>query len=321
MNPNWEICQWIDYCSGPEVEGVEQDTPFVSRWKVILDTAAGTITYGQNFNDLDDAPTSLFPVPLEKAVAISLSFDQNSEPVFAVGFSDSHIEIRRNVLGVPTTYSFAGVTPRLMFNGILLSQTDPSNTDVICYYVNSSQIKARYQRDNFGVEYNATNFPFSVLSIKKVDTKEYREILYVKRSINDVFTQNYAIRSPIYPLPPISEEDSSSLGSTISGGRYLDIIVVGGTYLDESNLGSVISAGQYLNIIVEVSESDDAGLDSIITDGNYELVIIQGGSYAESGSLGSLIQDGEYVLVVIDGGSYSEDSSLGSVIASGSYYT
>jgi len=321
MNPNWEICQWIDYCSGPEVEGVEQDTPFVTRWEVKLDTRVGNVSYGKDSNELDPAPLSLFPVALELAVAISLSFDQNSEPVFAIGFSDGHIEVRRNVLGVPTTYSFTGVTPRLLYNGILLSQTDPSNTDVICYYVNGGQIKARYQRDNFGVEYNATNFPFPVLSIKKVDTKEYREILYVKRRINDVFTQNYAIRSPVYPLAPISEEDAGSLGSVINSGRYLDIIVVGGTYLDESNLGSVISAGQYLNIIVEVSESDDAGLDSIIMDGNYELVIIQGGGYAESGSLGSLIQDGEYVLVIIGGGSYSEDSSLGSVIASGSYYT
>lgn len=321
MNPNWTICQWIDYCSGPFVEGVEQDEPYSTRWTINLDTSLGTIVYGIYGEELAVAPSGLFPTPLFGAVAVSLSFDQNAEPVFAVGFSDGHSEIRRNAIGVPTTYSFTGETPRLLFNGILLSQTDPSNTDVVCYYVNAGQIKSRYQRDNFGVEYNSTNFPFSVVSIKKVDAKEYRETLYVKMGIDDAELENYAIRSPVYPRPPISEEDSSSIGSIINSGRYLDIIVAGGSYSDEPSLGSMISAGQYLNIIVGVAESDSSSIGSVITDGNYELVIIQGGNYAESGSLGSLIQDGEYVLVVIDGGSYSDASSLGSAITSGSYYT
>lgn len=320
MNPNWEICQWIDYCSGPEEEGISQDAPYATRWGAVLNRDDGIITYGIVGQGTQEAPAALFPSALDGAVSVSLSFDQAADPVFAVGFNDGRIEVRREVLGVPTTYTFTGVTPRLLFNGILL-EVHSLDSDVVCYYVKDGTIKSRYQRDNFGVEYTASNFPFEVLSIKKTDTKEYREIIYLKRSVSSFFSENWAMRSPIYPLPPISASDEGTLESIIQSGRYLDIIVDGGSYADESELASEIWAGRYLDIIVSTSAADSATLDSGITEGEYVLVIINGGSYSDSSALSSAINSGAYTLVVISGGSYAESATLSSAITGGSYYT
>lgn len=319
-NPNWTICQWIDYCSGPEEEGETQDTPYATRWGCWLDRDNGTVEYARVGDERQAAPGALFPDPLTSAVAISISFDQDAEPVFAIGFADEHIEIRRFVVGVPTTYTFDGITPRLLFNGILL-EANSVNSDVVCYYVRNGTIYSRFQRDNFGVEYAATNYPFTVVSIKKVDTRQYRELLYVKRLVNGFFTQNYAIRSPVYPLPPISAEDAGTLESVLVDGRYLDIIVEGGTYSEEVGLNAALTEGVYLDIIVLVSEADAATLDSVIVDGDYVLVVIDGGSYADASTLNAILVSGSYELVVISGGSYADGSTLSSEITGGSYYT
>ena len=317
MNPNWAICQWIDYCYGPQVEGATQDAQYFTRWGVWLDTTAGTVEYAIDGQTRLPAPASLFPTKLLGAIAISLSFDQNALPVFAIGFDDNRVEIRRNVASVPTTYIFDGKTPRLFFNGVLLPVNDPM-TDVMCYYVRAGTIYSRYQRDNFGVEYVATNFPLTVTEIKKIDTKDYREILFVKRDDEDI-PQNYALKSVVYPLPPISEDENGEANSYISGGRYLDIIVQAGTYSDDSSVFSIIPEGQYLNVIVLTSASDSGQIGSIIPDGEYRLVIINGGSSSDAGSVFSQMIDGDYVLVIINGGSYNEPAQINSQIAAGAY--
>lgn len=316
---NWTICQWIDYVFGPEVEGETQETSYATRWGVWLNVSQGTVEYGISGQPRQPAPTDLFPVDLVGANAISLAFDQDAEPVFAIGFEDNHIEIRRIVVGVPTTYTFTGKTPRLFFNGILLPQNSP-DTDIVCYYVLSNVITSRYQRDNFGVAYQATNFPFPVEAIKKVDSKSYRELMFVQRLVNPFASANYELRSPPYPLPPVPSFDSSSIGSTPTEGRYLDVIVEGGSYLEDSELGSEIESGSYMDTIVDATgeDDDDASLGSSVF-GEYTLVIINGGTSEDDTSIASALTEGEYVLIVIQGGDYQDPSELSSQITSGSY--
>jgi hypothetical protein len=151
---------------GPETQGIVQATPFVRRWEV--KSYLSSVAYGPAGGGLIEAPADLF-VGVIKAdiLGASLAFDALSLPVFAIEASPGNIEVRRYVAGVATTSSFAGTKPRLFADGIL--QTDVSLRDVVCFYQSAGSIKARFERDNFGIEYDIIYLPVLPNRITKVD--------------------------------------------------------------------------------------------------------------------------------------------------------
>jgi len=150
------ICDTYAYCWGPENEGdapVSEPGIYPFRWKASLEN--GVVFYGRSSGYLSRASTVLFPeTSISGALSVSISFDGNGLPYFAVAFDDGHIEVRRYTntdKSTASTVSFTGNDPQLFFVGLL--QEDSSYWDVVCYYTKTGVLYERIQRDDFGIEH------------------------------------------------------------------------------------------------------------------------------------------------------------------------
>ena len=150
------ICDTYAYCWGPENEGdapVSEPGIYPFRWKASLEN--GVVFYGRSSGYLSRASAVLFPeTSLSGALSVSISFDGNGLPYFAVAFDDGHIEVRRYTntdKSTASTVSFTGNDPQLFFVGLL--QEDSSYWDVVCYYTKTGVLYERIQRDDFGIEH------------------------------------------------------------------------------------------------------------------------------------------------------------------------
>lgn len=149
-----KFCDLYCYCDGPTDDGVTPDWQwerYLTRWIAVFE--AGEMFYGKVGDVLIPAPAELFPdTPFEGVIKISMSFDMNARPCFCMEYESGLIEIRRFEAGSYRKYSFNGKSPVLIQNGIL--QYDLDLRDVVCYYIDGTTLKARFQRDNFATDYD-----------------------------------------------------------------------------------------------------------------------------------------------------------------------
>jgi hypothetical protein len=315
---NWTICPNNDYCDGPEIEGSVQANRYTTRWQAVYDPDTGIIQYGRTDGTLVNADSALFPVPLTltKEDQISLSFDANARASYAIQASASTIEIRRFVAGVPTTHTFTGISPRLLYNGIL--QRDNSLVDLVCFYINAGAICGRFQRDNFGVEYVFYTPPTSIAPtrISKTD----RDISYQELFYHAGEETYYALRSSVYPPFPIYVSEPLGLSIVAAGGDYFSVVIDGGAYTENTTLSIGPAGGSYnSNTITVPLVSEQTTLQIYPNGGEYTQITVSGGTYAESASLQIAPGDGNYVETSVNGGTYTENTTLTIGPAGGTY--
>lgn len=305
---NWTICPNYDYSDGPITEGITQPTIYTTRWAAQYFPDSGTIKYGKKNGTLVNASALLFPIPLNLSEddQISISFDANARASFAFQAGNSTIEIRRFEAGTPTTYSFSGTTPRLFYDGIL--QRNNTEVDLICFYLNGGAICARFQRDNFAVEYVIYTPPTvdSPARITKTDKQTYYQILY----FTDADGKKFAIRSEVYqPFPEYYSDPALSLVVPLSGD-YSSAIVIIGPYSDQAiNLVVPLSGAYNSNTIASGPYTDNAVNNIVPLSGAYNLITIQSGPYFDAAATSIIPLSGSYNDVSINGGTYSDSAN------------
>ena len=320
--PPWFTCPFLDWSDGPEFEGVPQIPVFTFRWQAFLNLHSGLMFYRRAGQPLTQAPAGLFPAPLPVATTtdITLSFDSNARPVFAhADTAAGMVNIARFVAGVPTFNSFAGSSPKLIFDGQM--QRDNTLTDVVIYYLRAGIVRARFQRDNFGIEYTIANVTGTYGAITRL-TKTDRNIPSGNPSPvgNPIFQYLFAQCGPLieieliagpYPVWPLSVSDNGSLRAGVPGGLYSPVIVPGGSYAEDGTLTVKAPSGTYaLVVVVAPGASDDGSLTVSPPAGSYALVVVAGGTFTDDGTLTVGTPGGSYALVIIPGGTYTDDGSL-----------
>lgn len=310
---NWTICPYADFCDGPEVEGEVQDSIYETRWFVNAESAP--VQYGVDGVSSNDVPDDLFVGVDQSAIfAASIAFDSNALPTFAIQTESGTIEIRRYVAGAPTTYSFSGDFPRMLYDGIL--QRDASSLDIVCFYVRSGTVWMRFQRDNFGIEYSFVSATPEAYRVTKTDKQWPYQILY----FTDTSGKYLAARSEAYPPFPIVVEDLGTSSADPAGGEYLLGIVDAGVYNDAGSTMALPSGGEYESSTVTIGPYTDAGTASAqASGGEYSVVVVMGGNYADSALNASQPESGSYDLISTNGGTYTESATTSASPSGGEY--
>lgn len=324
--PPWWVCPFIDFTDGPFIEGMpDQDPVYEYRWKVFMNLLTRRVTYGRVGTTLANAPTDLIPASTLPAgsTEITLGFDAVARPVF--GWENAgRVYLAWYSAGVPTFIDFAGITPRLFFDGML--QRDNTLTDVVCYYIRAGVLQARFYRDNFAVEYtiadvSGTFGALTRLTVIGRESTNYRDTLrMVLFAWGTPNTVEIELRSAAYPPFPVIESDFASFGISAPSGVYEEGIVDGGSYSDAASLGIAAPSGSYDAVIIDGGTYSDSGSFGITApSGSYNAVIISGGTYQDSASFGIASPSGTYTLVVVAGGSYADSASFGISAPTGTY--
>jgi len=145
----------FDYCDGPEVEAEPGTVRWTTRW------CAWVASDGVRYGRVDAGGTrtegggelcALFD-PGAAPTHLSFCFDQDGRLVAAIQHDATTVQVIKYVSGSPTTFEFAGLTPIVFYNGVLLHDTPIC--DVVCLYLKAAgdTIYARIQRNDFDTEY------------------------------------------------------------------------------------------------------------------------------------------------------------------------
>lgn len=325
--PPWWTCPFMDFCDGPEIEGIpDLDPVYTFRWQVFLNLRSFLVFYRRAGEPYQQAPLALFPAPLPPTASnITLSFDANARPYF--GYDDSaagRVYLAFTVAGVPTFVDFDGACPRLFFNGQL--QRDNTQTDVVCYYIRAGILRARFQRETFGVEYtiadvSATFGPLTRLTKTDRASTNFRAALHqVIFAWGTPATVEIELRSLAYPPFPVGMADHFSADILPPSGSYASGIVNGGTYADHFAAAVLAPSGAYTGVIVDGgSYSDSFAAQLVPPSGTYTQVVIDGGSHADSFAATGVPPSGTYTEVSVAGGSYADNFAAQILPPSGSY--
>lgn len=313
----------LDFCDGPEIEsqpleyGYER---YSDRWKAQND--AGVFSYAKVGEEWSPAPAGLFPATVSGAEGVSISFDANARPCFAFGIGGT-VELRRFVAGVPTTYSWAGTSPKLFFDGLL--QIDVSLRDVVCFYLSEGRICVRMQRDNFAVEHVLAEVE-GVAELVKVDRGSGADQNRLFLSVLTQAGEKLLLRSGPYPPWPISVKTRYRLllSATPAGGAYWPVVLVLDTVRDSLGLAATPAGGEYWAIRITVPTVREAlGLAAAPapTGNRYWQIRQDAGTYHESLGLAAApaATGNRYWLVRVDAGTYRETVSLSATPAGGTY--
>lgn len=317
----WLVCDWLVHCYGPTDEGVPMVNnydQYATRWRAKLED--GIIYYGKVGEQWRQIGTDLYPDVLDDAIGLGFAFDANARPVFATQIG-ADIEIRRYVAGVPTTYTFSGIGPRLFFNGVI--QPDNSLWDVVCYYADSGDLKERFQRDNFNVAYtlysNASNY---LIRVKHIDVG----IDGLTGRVCIAASGNNAIRmmfvSGVYGAWPIYSSDTATVTVSISGaGEYVQQILDCGEVDSVYATASIYGTGDYQPQIYTDAESDSAFASaSIYGSGQYQLQVVSESEAEYVSAVAEIYGTGNYSIQIISGGTYSESlTATAAIYGSGIY--
>ena len=318
----WNLCAHMAWCDGPEVEAIPLVTEYERygvRWRAVC--SSGKFFYARSGQPLGAAPVELFPEAedLTGCSEVSLCFDANARPCFATVVAGT-IQIRRFVAGTPTTYAFAGSSPRLFFNGLL--QPDNTIRDVVCLYLRGRQLRLRVQRDNFATEYTIAN-PTQPSGAYHLARLGHTDAVGSTQCLGAVTTAGtpLLLRSGLYPLWPVVEVDSGTATVTIGDDGACTEIVLTRSESDVLGTASVTlnADGACEEMILTLSESDVLGTASVTlgADGACEEMIVDGGTYPEPvGAAITLGADGACEETIVDGGTYPEP--VGAAIALGS---
>ena len=313
----------LDFCDGPELEALTpeyEDGRYSTRWKAQNDS--GVFSYAKVGDEWRPAPVALFPATVAGAVGVSISFDANARPCFAFEVGGT-VELRRFVANTPITYTWAGTSPKLFFDGLL--QPDIDLRDVACFYLSAGRVCARMQRDNFGVEYVLGELA-GATELVKADrgTGADQNRLFLSALTRD--GERLLLRSGPYPFWPVSvrTHERLSLSAVPVGGSYWPVVLVLDTVRESLGLSAAPAGGEYWAIRISlptVKETLGLSAGPAVTGSRYWPVRIDAGTYHEAVTLsaGPASTGNRYWLVRVDAGTYHEAVTLSATPAGGTY--
>lgn len=270
-----KFCDLYCYCDGPTDDGVTPDWQwerYLTRWIAVFE--AGEMFYGKVGDVLIPAPAELFPdTPFEGVIKISMSFDMNARPCFCMEYESGLIEIRRFEAGSYRKYSFNGKSPVLIQNGIL--QSDLDLRDVVCYYIDGTTLKARFQRDNFATDYDILT-DLTQFSLKVTDRgREELASVHILETESVGGTQTIFFVN--YPPWPIYQEDLASVIPSLNSDLlYFPAIIAFNGFDSAASSAAMNSDVVYFpQTVTPSSESDSASSSaSINSDVSYLLTLV-----------------------------------------------
>lgn len=324
--PPWFTCPFTDWQDGPAIEGTPQVPIFTYRWGLFFNLHTGLIYYRRAGTPLVQAPLALFPAPLPVATStdFTICFDANARPVFAYAdTAGGTVNMARFVAGVPTFNTFAGSSPKLIYDGQM--QRDSLQDDVVIYYLRGGILRARFQRDTFGIEYTIADVTGVFGAMTRLTKTDRNVPAGAPAPVgNPIFQYMFALCGPLteielqagpYPVWPISVSDDATMQVPAGpSGIYLTTIVPGGSYVDNGSMSVPAGpSGVYTLLIVPAPPAADDGSMAVTAGptGAYTLVIVTGGTYTDDGSLSVPAgPSGSYDVVIIMGGTYTDDGSM-----------
>jgi hypothetical protein len=316
----WNLCPSVDFCDGPEIEGIPVSDVclrLTERWMLVL--LDGIFYYGRVGFTLIQAPLDLWPLPVT-CNRISICFDANARPCYAAEFAGEVIEVRRYVGGVPTTFTWSGYGPKLFFNGAI--QRNNSLQDVVCYYIRAGVLRARFQRDNFAVEYT---FPVlaswdPLVFVAKVDKGRDDTGSYEMVAVVTTSRQLVLVRTAPYPFWPSCETDPVDVAVSFTSGVYTLITVTTEAEPDECSVSTSFTGGLYFSVTVTSdADPDEAEASVSFAGGVYFLVVVASDAPPEDVEAVAIFSGGAYTQVIVNGGTYEDESNVQVAFTGGAY--
>jgi hypothetical protein len=254
---------------------------------------------------------------------LSVCFEQDALPVVARQLDASNIEVRRKVTGVVQIYTFAGLSPVMFYNGVALNVT--GDTDAVCLYIKGpgTKVFARFQRDNFGVEFEINPTLPSGITIRELRKTDRFNVEGSKRQILWGVSDDGKmlwLMSNVYPPPFIFIDDNLLADVTVGDGLYFLASLTSTAPTDETSQDVTLGDGVYFPILVTApTVSDSASEDVTIGDGVYTLVVVAQSSPSDSASEDVTIGDGVYTLVAISSSAPTDETSIDVTLGDGAY--
>jgi len=311
----------IEIIHGPEAVGSTVVQQYRKRW------IAWTSSDGIRFDEYEEGMTigddagslnGLF-TDGERPTRFSWSFEQDA--LYAIAFEETpgSIVLRRFVSGVPTEFTWAGISPVLFYNGIL--QPNTSATDLVALYLKEAgtKIYCRVQRENFGTEHELnSDLNVDLARLIKTEGLNVAGSWYHFLWAETTDARSVVYQSRAYPPPYQQEADQITLGVSLSGGETFAPIVDGDDQSDAISLGVSTSGGVYFDTIIESSAQDRASL-SVATSGGVYFDTIVEASNQDSMSATVALAGGTYTLRAISQDADDDKMSLSVALSGGSY--
>ena len=283
---------------GPEILRVQQDSVFTDPWVAwVSNNGIRLMKAATVMPPSDEAGVaSLFYQTPIVPQHLSLAFDQDAFECLAIQLDDDTIEVKRWQNSQETTHQFSGWSPVLWYDGIL--QVDTTLRDVVCLYLDkpdSYNLKARFQRDNFSIEYAIATLERRVWFLTDAATLNDRLFLHGITTDGNV-TSIYSID---YPPAPVEAQETLGVGIAALSGELTGGIVT--TNQQDSVLAGIVSMdGDYVPQVVSMDQQDPAVQVGIMSlDGETYLQAIQTAQQDLAMFVGIEILDGEQVQIVL----------------------
>ena len=285
---------------GPEVEDTVQQEPYSALWTAFISQDDGGVYYrkeGQPANEAVDMFTK--PVSFNQ---LSWVFDASASRVMMSG-DGSTIKV---FVGVDI-FSFAGLSGTMFYNGDL--QPDEDLLDAVCLYTKgTTDLFARFQRDQFGIEYTLATLQQPITDVYNAFVgQDFRAYVLV----GNVFGARCAtmLRSRQYP-PVLPRAGMIASGQPV-GGTYDLIILNAGSVGAEQTLmnGSPVS-GSYEEVVINsVVSGESQSINGAPVGGSYDAVVINGGLSSDDSIVSGSPVGGSYDEIAIEQGKIGEDTN------------
>lgn len=311
--------------NGPEQEGDPEENNFVFPWLFWRDRRAlefGEYLYAR-VDDPNPTSASEYLPPDLNSSWLGFAFDSVGSPVFAVQSDDARFFIRRKQAGDVVTFGlFDGVTPLLWSNGEALDYIlDAGNRDVVCFYAkrtpNDNALYARFQRDNFGIEY--TLIDDVGFSLRDLTTLRFTEQGRLEIYATTADGKGMLIQSALYDLSRLASEEMAFRGGFMMGAYTLTVIEA--PPVDEEmsfrgGFGSII----YTDGVISLPTYDEElGFSGAFQAGTHTLVVVAAPTQDEEMAFAGAFKSGTYTLVVVSAGTQDEEMAFAGTFVSGLY--
>lgn len=358
----------VSYTLGPSTLFVSEGD-FSYEWAFYSPmTTAGSIIAHRLDNATEYALSTAFPASASVFTGphgiMTGAFDMGGSPVIGYEQDVGTILVWRAIEG---TYTFSGYSPLLVCNQYFVPESNPDNVlfDTICLYLKdttsyagewnynelttivnqleydtraSRTVYARFQRNNFEIEYTLCTTEFDIAYIENAwfdgdpDTynpatdfgKEY--VLYV--SVRDTDKVRHTLKAANYyytnAYPVNVGTDTTSMTAELTSGDLFETVAFAPAQTEGVGMTAAIESGVLLNMEAKYDGSgspEQIGMTAAINSGALLQVTVLDAIHIETASLTAAISSGEVYEKVIADSMHTETASITAAISSGTLET
>ena len=220
-----------------------------------------------------------------------------------------------------TAYIFNGISPQLFYNGIVIANT--TNADVVCFYIKAAgdAIYARFQRDNFAIEYTLNSIAtIELAALLKADRLHKNGSDYCFLFALDTAGRQVVLKSLPFPAFPLVLLEPAYLTIGFQGGTTNALVLIAVMPTEKSTGALGFGSGVYFAAVISASQPVEKTSGSLtFSAGAYTLTVMAVNQGADKGSQSATFSAGNYVQQIVSGGSFLEKSSGSIGFQSGSY--